>query len=72
MALRTHYSSNDSLSRELILSYQPYAPAMQALVQFKNMERGVRKGREQAGEVDATGPEGPHACASFRITHLYR
>lgn len=41
VSLRTLYSSNGWLSSEPVLSHQPYMPAVQALVQFNSLERGV-------------------------------
>lgn len=36
--------------------------AVQALVQFNSLERGVQKHGEQRGEMEAISCEGPHAC----------
>lgn len=36
--------------------------AVQALVLFNSLERGVQRHWEQRGEMGATSYEGPHAC----------
>lgn len=61
MSLRTPYSSHGWLSSEPVLSHQPYKPAVQGLIQFNSLEKGVQRDREQKGEMDATSHEGPHA-----------
>lgn len=62
MSLRTLHSSNGWLSSKSVLSHQPYILAVEALVQFNSLERGVQRHWEQRGEMGATSCEGPHAC----------